>query len=256
MKVSIAEGRDHHGAFIRGIGLRCYYDPNGYSYPRPITNDAFDSSEGKCDGFEEKSDGSVTGETLALVGFDGFDGFPESLEIPQEFDDFAEIENGQIVGELAEEVNPPQAENRENQAIPEFLAVPEKNPPNPSNPTSVRLSAVTNPSEEEPNPSQPEINQGNLLYRRTDGQIEIDKLAIADSTPINAIAPEDDLSGWLSPGELEGMARDLNGCDDSETLALLRELWSPQALNLACKMLTADKHQQIMQWVLESKRKG
>jgi len=192
MKVSIAEGRDHHGAFIRGIGLRCYHDPNGTFYPRPITNDTFDSSEGKCDGFDEKSDGLVTGETLALVGFDGFDGFSESLEIPQEFDDFAEIESEQVVGECAEEVNPPQTENRENQTIPESLAVSEKNPSNPSNPTSVRLPVVTNSPQGEPNPSQLEINQGNLpLYQRADGQIEVDKLAIADSTHIKESSADD-----------------------------------------------------------------
>jgi hypothetical protein len=97
-----------------------------------------------------------------------------------------------------------------------------------------------------------EMNQGSLpFYQRADGQIEIDKSAIADSTPINAIAPEDDFSGWLAPGELEGMARDLNNCEDAETLALLREIWSSKGMNLACKRLSPEKHSQIKQWVIE-----
>jgi hypothetical protein len=96
------------------------------------------------------------------------------------------------------------------------------------------------------------MNQGSLpFYQRADGQIEIDKSAIADSTPINAIAPEDDFSGWLAPGELEGMARDLNNCEDAETLALLREIWSSKGMNLACKRLSPEKHSQIKQWVIE-----
>jgi hypothetical protein len=92
---------------------------------------------------------------------------------------------------------------------------------------------------------QVEAKQGNLpLYQRSDGQIEVDKLVIADST-------EDDLSGWLAPGELEGMARDLNNCDDADTLARLRKCWNGEAMNLACKMLSPEKHAQIKQWVIE-----
>ena len=96
-----------------------------------------------------------------------------------------------------------------------------------------------------------EMNQGNLpLYQRSDGQIELDQLAIADSTPINAIAL-DDLSGWLAPGELEAIARDLNDCEDAETLQLLRQCWHPQSMNCACKLLSPEKHSQIKEWVIE-----
>jgi hypothetical protein len=71
--------------------------------------------------------------------------------------------------------------------------------------------------------------QGNLpFYQRADGQIEIDKLAIADSTPINAIAPKDDIDHWMTPEELQSMAAALDSCEDSEALALLRECWLPK----------------------------
>jgi len=96
------------------------------------------------------------------------------------------------------------------------------------------------------------LKQGNLpFYQRADGQIEIDKSAIADSTPINEARTEDDLSGWLAPGELEGMARDLAECDDIDTLADLRQCWHPKAMNLACKLLSSEKHAQIKAWVTE-----
>jgi hypothetical protein len=97
-----------------------------------------------------------------------------------------------------------------------------------------------------------DLKQGNLpFYQRADGQIEIDKSAIIDSTPINAIAPEDDLSGWLAPGELEGMARDLAECDDIDMLAGLRQCWHPEAMNAACKLLSPEKHSQIKEWEIQ-----
>jgi hypothetical protein len=105
--------------------------------------------------------------------------------------------------------------------------------------------------------AQIEVKQGNLpLYQRSDGQIELDQLAIADSTHIKESKTEDDLSGWLAPGELEGMARDLGNCEDAETLAKLRKCWNGKAMNLACKMLSPEKHQQIMNWAIQLNRKS
>jgi hypothetical protein len=62
---------------------------------------------------------------------------------------------------------------------------------------------------------------------------------------------EDDLSEWLTPEELEGMARDLALCEDADTLAYLRECWNPQAMNRASKMLPPEKHSQVKEWVLQ-----
>jgi hypothetical protein len=45
MKVSIQEGRDRNGAYIQGVGLRCFYDPEG-DKQRPLTMD-------DCDGFKK-----------------------------------------------------------------------------------------------------------------------------------------------------------------------------------------------------------
>jgi hypothetical protein len=34
-------------------------------------------------------------------------------------------------------------------------------------------------------------------------------------------------------------------------LALLRKCWLPEAMNAACKLLSPEKHAQIMEWVIE-----
>jgi hypothetical protein len=47
------------------------------------------------------------------------------------------------------------------------------------------------------------------------------------------------------------MARDLGNCEDAETLAKLRKCWNGEAMNLACKLLSREKHQQITAWVME-----
>jgi hypothetical protein len=83
------------------------------------------------------------------------------------------------------------------------------------------------------------------LYQRADGQIEVDQLVIGSA------APEDDLSEWLNPESLEGIAHDLNNCEDADTLALLRECWTLEAMNAACKLLSSEKHAQIKDWVLQ-----
>lgn len=133
MKVSIQEGRDRKGAYIQGIGLRCFYDSNGTTYQRPITKGDCDESQQRCDGFEEKCDGLVTDETLTSVGCDGCDGFLEDSKISEETQDVATNEKptNQECGEESE-----------------------KNASQSSHPTSVSIPAVTNPSQETPNPSQ------------------------------------------------------------------------------------------------------
>jgi hypothetical protein len=58
---------------------------------------------------------------------------------------------------------------------------------------------------------------------------------------------------WLEPGNLADMAQSLDICD-RDTLADLRLCWPGYAMNLACKLLSADKHAQIKRWVLELNR--
>ena len=127
MKVAIAEGRDRDGSYLYGVGLRCQLDPAGERYPCPVTKKPF------CDGFVTSSDGFVTVETLADVGFDGYAGFSENLE-----------------NKTNDQIHP-----AENQCKKDAEILPmqfcggdgERNPPNPSNPTSANIPAVTNPSQ-------------------------------------------------------------------------------------------------------------
>jgi hypothetical protein len=56
---------------------------------------------------------------------------------------------------------------------------------------------------------------------------------------------------WLEPGNLADMAQNLDSCPDRDVLADLRLCWPPYAMNAACKLLSAEKHAQIKQWVLE-----
>jgi hypothetical protein len=59
---------------------------------------------------------------------------------------------------------------------------------------------------------------------------------------------------WLERGNLESMAQSLHSCPDRSTLADLRLCWPGYAMNAACKLLSAEKHAQIKQWVLELNR--
>jgi DNA-binding FadR family transcriptional regulator len=62
----------------------------------------------------------------------------------------------------------------------------------------------------------------------------------------------DPLDPWMEEENLRSMAQDLeNHCSDRETLASLRRLWHPSAMNAAFSLLSAEKHAQIKQWVLE-----
>jgi hypothetical protein len=62
----------------------------------------------------------------------------------------------------------------------------------------------------------------------------------------------DPLDPWMEEENLRSMAQALeNHCLDQETLAQLRRLWRPYAMNAACKLLSPERHAQIKQWVLE-----
>jgi putative DNA primase/helicase len=211
IKVSISEGRDRNGSYIQGIGLRCFYDPDGnFGYKRPVTGLPYvdmpvdvpvdvpvktvDVTDAMMD-----CDGSVTAETLASVECDGCDGFFGGQETEG---NLSQIHSLQQAG----------FSNKGQSAI-EHPVVCDDNPSHPSHPTLPRVSAITSPSIEEANPSQ-----------------------------------QDD---WLSEENIAGIARDLDNCEDSETLQLLRESWNPQAMNIACKRLSPEKHAQINQWVIQ-----
>ena len=172
MKVAVTEGRDRNGAYIQGAGLRCFYDPNGTDYQRPITKGNCDNISGDCDGFEEKCDGLVTDESLTSVECDGCDGFlgnSKILEKNQEIAASEKITNQGCVGES------------------------EKNPSHPSHLALVSVPTVTNPSQEQVNPS-PALQLAALL-RSADCWAQVEE-AIATS-------PESKTEAWkqLTPEE-------------------------------------------------------
>jgi putative DNA primase/helicase len=137
IRVPITEGRDRNGAYIQGIGLRCFYDPNDTCYNRPITKDSV------CDGFEGECDGFVTVESRMGDGCDGCDGF---LEVQQSY---AVLEEPQDLLQS----------NAENE-----VKGYSENPTHPSHPSLSMVSAVENPS---PHPSQVEA-PGNQVAEEVD----------------------------------------------------------------------------------------
>lgn len=71
-------------------------------------------------------------------------------------------------------------------------------------------------------------------------------------TPEKAIKVSPLPDPWLEQENLLSMAQTLeHSCPDSATLADLRAIWPPDALNAACKLLPPETHAQIKQWVLE-----
>lgn len=88
----------------------------------------------------------------------------------------------------------------------------------------------------------------NLLTKAELAKVE----AIAKTQQLNLFSsspsPEE---LWMTEENLQGMASALAECDDAQTLAALRQCWSPVAMNAACKLLSQAKHEQIRQWVIE-----
>jgi phage/plasmid-associated DNA primase len=208
MKVSIVEGRDRNGSYIQGVGLRCFFDPNGTHYSRPITKD-------ECDGFEEKCDGFVTDETIGSDGCDGCDGLIESSQV---------LENTKEVNNVVEGLEI-------NSALREVSGCSE-NPSHPSQPDAVIISPVTQPITQ---PVTESVTQ-------------------PITQPITEPITQDDV--WMTEENLQSMADSLMVCDDAQTVSVLRELWHPQAMNMACKLITPEKHAKSKQWVIELNQKA
>lgn len=63
---------------------------------------------------------------------------------------------------------------------------------------------------------------------------------------------------WLSEESIQDILECLQFCKDLTTLDNLRQAWTSdeakKAMNIACKRLSPEKHSQIKQWVLESKK--
>jgi phage/plasmid-associated DNA primase len=219
MKVSIFEGRDRNGAYIEGIGLRCFYDPNGTNESRPITenrilNDVKESDNKLeescnesviCDGFVTDGDGCVTVETLTSAACDGCDGFYTSLQnLVKNQGEGKEATNNTTFCVTA-------CLEQDQSCVSES----NKNPSHPSHSTLARVSTITHLSQLESNPSQEEVDS------------------------------------WMTEENLTVLASDLEVCDNREALFLLHQCYPGYAMNAACKRLSAEKHAQIKQWDIE-----
>jgi hypothetical protein len=89
--------------------------------------------------------------------------------------------------------------------------------------------------------------QTELFEQRLNGDFVA--VASAQTEQLDLQESVDDL--WMSEENLQSMANDLSGCSGKEELAQLRQCWSPEAMNVACKRLAPEKHEQIRQWVIE-----
>ncbi len=78
---------------------------------------------------------------------------------------------------------------------------------------------------------------------------KVEAVAATEQLNLLSTSPVDQ---WMTEENLQSMADSLAQCDDAETLAILRECWSAQAMNAACKLLTKEQHTRIKQWVIDS----
>ena len=169
LKLVIAEGRDKYGAYIQGIGLRCFYDPNGGSYNRLVTGLPFIGNPEVTD-LVVDGDRLVTGETIGSDGFDGCDGFFEKAQEQENSDG----ESSEIISMYTY----PEQEKIEPSS--ECGTVCEKNPSKPSNPTLPVVSAVTEPVTEEKQPVTPEIDTVQKTAETTEAvltDVELEQIA-------------------------------------------------------------------------------
>ena len=63
--------------------------------------------------------------------------------------------------------------------------------------------------------------------------------------------PYTEIKGWSSPECIEDVAMMLQNCEDSETLALIRQCEIPSdVFKLAARQLSSEKREQLRQWVI------
>ncbi|NEP60619.1 MAG: hypothetical protein F6K31_27080 [Symploca sp. SIO2G7] len=192
IKLPISEGRDKKGAYIEGIGLRCFYDPdpNGENYDRLVTGLPFANNSEVTDSVVD-GDGLVTAETIGSVGFDGYDGFLEKVH-----------EKEKSVCDPPESLSiSTHSEGRGNE--PEFECQPvcEKNPSHPSNPTLPVVSAITEPvtqpvtqpvtEEKQPTPSGVDASQNQQESQPCLIECEVEQVA---SRMAEALELEDEVA--------------------------------------------------------------
>jgi hypothetical protein len=88
--------------------------------------------------------------------------------------------------------------------------------------------------------------------------VDSSELSHTEPTPVEQAAtvqPEilhDDIDRSSATEEdLAEIAQHLIDCPDVETLAALRQCWTPEEMNAACKRLSFEKHNQIKTWEIE-----
>ncbi|MEG4294914.1 hypothetical protein Q5692_39920 [Microcoleus sp. C2C3] len=128
LKVQVSVGEDRKGRFIKGLGLRCFHDPTGEIYPRPVTKKPFGGGGLMVDG-----GGCVVAESLGSGGWDGCDGLIENSK---------NTENTQP---------PPSPISPKNQNCDGDSGNNPQHPPNPPLPSN---PATTQPSQNKKNPPQ------------------------------------------------------------------------------------------------------
>jgi phage/plasmid-associated DNA primase len=69
-------------------------------------------------------------------------------------------------------------------------------------------------------------------------------------TEVTQDVTEAEADPFMTEEDLADIADSLIRCPDPQTLAILRDCWTPQAMNAACKRLSSERHSQIKEWVI------
>jgi hypothetical protein len=95
--------------------------------------------------------------------------------------------------------------------------------------------------------------QTELFEQRLNGDfVAVPALASAEQPNLLAPPPaQAEEDPWMTEENLQSMAEALAQCESAQQLALLRQCWPPQAMNLASQWLSPEKHAHIKQWEIE-----
>lgn len=127
LKVPVVSGEDRKGRFIKGLGLRCFHDPTGEIYPRPVTKKPFGGG-----GLMVVGGGCVVAESIASGGWDGCDGLIENSKNTENYQPTtAPTSNQNQNGNGDGENNPQHPPNPPLAGTPATTQLPQdkKNPP-------------------------------------------------------------------------------------------------------------------------------